>query len=172
MIEANFHRPVLQGHQSEAFQRSKAPRHGRPLVLTGKAGQNQPTATARRRDSVGKKVAAQRILSQTSRYRGAGRLKARNERTTGFLGEEDAASATDPYRGALGATSQSTSTNPALPEHLRGRAISPKAPRLRCRTARRSVPTGEAFGRYPRSSHSLSIPRAAPRARIADPELA
>ena len=55
-----------------------------------------------------------------------------------------------PYRGDHRATPLSPSAHSALPEHLRGRAISPKAPRLRCRTARRSVPTWEAFWLHPR----------------------
>ena len=43
-----------------------------------------------------------------------------------------------------------------------GRAISPKAPRLRCRTARRSVPTGEVLGRWLGLFRGLGILRGAP----------
>jgi hypothetical protein len=56
-----------------------------------------------------------------------------------------------------------SSTNSTLPEHLRGGAISPKAPRPQTWTARRSVPTSEVFGRYPESYHKLNLTRAPPQ---------
>jgi hypothetical protein len=72
------------------------------------------------------------------------------------------------------ATSRGPSTNSALPGHLRGGAISPKAPRPQTWTtaeiglpqtwtARRSVPTSEVFGRYPESYHKLNLARAPPQ---------
>ena len=43
-----------------------------------------------------------------------------------------------------------------------GRAMSPKAPCVRCRTARRSVPTGGGFGKERGSCHRLAEARGAP----------
>ena len=43
------------------------------------------------------------------------------------------------------------------PVNSPGRAISPKAPRLRCRTARRSVPTWEVLGKEPGVFRGLGI---------------
>ena len=54
-----------------------------------------------------------------------------------------------PYLGGHWATPRGPSANSVSPEHLRVRAMSPKAPRLRRRTARRSVPTSEVIGLHP-----------------------
>jgi hypothetical protein len=64
-----------------------------------------------------------------------------------------------PYRGGSRAISGIVPWTWHSQARFRGRAISPKAPCPRCRTARRSVPTGEVLRRYPGLYRGLGLPR-------------